>query len=55
MHNMKIPHNNISLSLFLINACPLNKNFDDLQDLLGCNKSNWHYVTQESQTSIVIK
>ena len=30
MHNIKIPHKNKSLSLFYINACPLNKNFDDL-------------------------
>ena len=31
MHNIKIPHKNKSLSLFHINACSLNKNFDDLQ------------------------
>ena len=34
MHNIEIPHNNKSLSLFHINACSLNKNFDDLQHLL---------------------
>ena len=28
MYNMEIPHKNKSLSLFHINACPLNKNFD---------------------------
>ena len=34
MHNIQIPHKNKSLSLFHINACSLNKNFDDLQYLL---------------------
>ena len=34
MHNIEIPHKNKSLSLFHINACSLNKNFDDLQHLL---------------------
>ena len=33
MHNLKIPHKNKSLSLIHINACSLNKNFDDLQHL----------------------
>ena len=28
MHNIEIPHNNKSLSLFHINACSLKKNFD---------------------------
>ena len=36
MHNIEIPHNNKSLSLLHINACSLNKNFDDLQHLLSC-------------------
>ena len=31
MHNIKIPHKNKSLPLFHINACSLNKNFDDLK------------------------
>ena len=30
MHNIEIPHKNIPPSLFHINACSLNKNFDDL-------------------------
>ena len=30
MHNIKIPRKNKSISLFHINACSLNKNFDDL-------------------------
>ena len=38
MHNIEIPHKNKSLSLFHINACSLNKNFDDLQHLLTCTK-----------------
>ena len=35
MHNIKIPHKNKSLSLFHINSCSLNKNFDEFQRLLG--------------------
>ena len=38
MHNIEIPHKNKLLSLFHINACFLNKNFDDLQHLLSCTK-----------------
>ena len=38
MHNIEIPHKNKSLSLFHINTCSLNKNFDDLQHLLSCTK-----------------
>ena len=38
MHNTEIPHKNKSLSLFYINACSLNKNFDDIQHLLSCTK-----------------
>ena len=34
MHNFGIPNKNKSMSLFHINACSLNKNFDDLQCLL---------------------
>ena len=30
MHNIEIPHKSQSLSLFCINACSLDKNFDDL-------------------------
>ena len=40
MHNIEIPHKNKSISLFHINACSLNKNFDDLQHLLNCAKKN---------------
>ena len=38
MHNIKMPHKNKLLSLFHINACSLNKTFDDLQHLLNCTK-----------------
>ena len=39
MHNIEIPQKNKSLSLLHINACSLNKNFDDLQHLLNCTKA----------------
>ena len=39
MHNMEIPYKNKLLSLFHINACSLNKNFDDLQHLLSFTKN----------------
>ena len=51
MHNIEIPHNNKSLSLFHINACSLNKNFDDLQHLLSCTKNNFDIIAI-SQTRI---
>ena len=38
MHNIEITHKNKSLSLFHINACSLNKHFDDLQHLLNYTK-----------------
>ena len=44
MHNIEIPHNNKSPSLFHINACSLNKNFDDLQHLLSCTKKNFDII-----------
>ena len=44
MHNTEIPHNNKLLSLFHINACSLNKNFDDLQHLLSCTKKNFDII-----------
>ena len=39
MYNIETPHKNKSISLFHINACLLNKNFDDLQHLPSCNKN----------------
>ena len=44
MHNIEIPHKNKSLSLFRINACSLNKNFDDLQNLLSCTKTKFNII-----------
>ena len=44
MHNIEIPHKNKSLSLFHINACSLNKNFDDLQHLLSCTKTKFDII-----------
>ena len=38
MHNIEMPHNNKSLSLFNINTYFLNKNFDDIQHLLSCTR-----------------
>ena len=44
MHKIEIPHKNKSLSLFHINACSLDKNFDDLQHLLSCTKTNFDII-----------
>ena len=44
MHNIEIPHNTKSLSVFHINACSLNKNFADLQHLLSCTKKNFDII-----------
>ena len=44
MHNIEIPQKNKSLSLFHINACSLNKNFDDLQHLLSCTKTKFDII-----------
>ena len=37
--NIEIPQKNKSLSLFHINACSLDKNFDKLQHLFNCTKN----------------
>ena len=44
MGNIEIPHKNKLLSLFHINACSLNKNFDDLQHLLSCTKTKFDII-----------
>ena len=44
MHNIETPNKNKSLSLFHVNACSLNKNFDDLQHLLSCTKNNFDMI-----------
>ena len=46
MLNIKIHHKNKSLSLFHINACSLNKNFDTLQHHLSCNKNRFYIVAK---------
>ena len=51
MGNIEIPHKNKSLSLFYVNACSLNKNFDDLQHLLSCTKIKFDIIAI-SQTRI---
>ena len=45
MHNIEILKKNKSLSLFLINGCSLNRNFDDLQQLLTCTKTKFDIIT----------
>ena len=39
--NIEIPSKTKSLSLFRINTCSVNKNFDDLQHLLSCTNNNF--------------
>ena len=38
---MKIPNKDRSLALFHINACSLNKNFNELEHLLSCTSKNF--------------
>ena len=55
MHNIQIPHKNKSLSLFHINACALNKNFDDLQHLVNCTKKSFDIIAiSEARILIII-
>ena len=51
MHNSKIPHKNILLSIFHVNACSLNKSFDDHQHLLSCTKKKFGII-EISETRI---
>ena len=44
MHNIEIPHENKSLSLFHINACSLNNIFDDRRHLLNCTKKSFDII-----------
>ena len=45
MQNFEKPHKNKSLSLFhIINACSLNKNFDDIQHLLSCTSKEFDKI-----------
>ena len=51
MCNIEMPNKNKLLSLFCINTCCLNKNFDDLQHLLSCTK-NFFDIIAVSETGI---
>ena len=44
MGNIEIPHKNKFLSLYHINACSLNKSFDDLQHLSSCTKTKFDII-----------
>ena len=44
MHNVGIPNKNKSLSLLHVNACSINENSDDLQNLLSCRKNNFDII-----------
>ena len=50
MHNVGISTKNKSWSLFQINPCSLNKNFEDLQYLLSCTKIILTGVTETRVT-----
>ena len=54
MHNIEKPLKNKSLSLFNINTCSLNKNFNNLQHLLSCTKKKFD-IQAKSQTRITKK
>ena len=45
MNNIEIPHRNKLLSLFHINACSFNKDFDDLQHLWSSTKKSFYIIT----------
>ena len=44
MGNIEILYKNKLLSLFHVNACSFNKNFDDLQHLLSCTKTKFDII-----------
>ena len=44
MRNIEVHHKNKSLSLFHINACSLNKTFDDPQHLLSFTKTKFDII-----------
>ena len=52
MHNIEILHKNKSPSLFHLNACTLNKNFDDFQHLLSCTQKTFDIIAI-SETRII--
>ena len=44
IQSLNVPKKEKSLSFFHINACSLNKNFDDLAYLLTCTKNNFDII-----------
>ena len=44
LQTMKIPNEDKSLTLFHINPCSLNKNFDDLEHLLSATNKNFDAI-----------
>ena len=44
LQTMKIPNKDKSLALFHINACSLNKNFNELEHLLSCTNKNFDVI-----------
>ena len=44
LQTMKIPNKDKSLALFHINACSLNKNFNELEHLLSCTNKNFDLI-----------
>ena len=46
MHDIEKPLKNKSVSLFNINTCSLNKNFNNFQHLLSCTKKKFDIIKQ---------
>ena len=44
LQKLKIPNKENSLSLFLINSCSLNKNFEEIQNLLKSTNINFDVI-----------
>ena len=51
IQTLKFPNKHKSLALFHINACSLNKNFDDLEHLLKCTNKVFD-ITAVTETRI---
>ena len=52
MHNIEIPYKSKSLSPFHLNACSLNKHFDEFQHLLSCTRKTFDIIAI-SKTRII--
>ena len=56
LQQLKIPNKEKSLSLFHINSCSLNKNFEELQNLLQSTNTQFDVIAiTENQTRITKK